>query len=225
MCAFQFLPNSLFSCIIVVSSRIYQIVMGTISKPSWSGFWVRLIDALRADGSSFKICEAEEDFRKFEVRQKLLLVCVLADTLFFSFFVNAVFVGRHFPSRLKCFLGWPGDNILSWQVKADFQLLTTVWPVFSMHCVRLEGLVFCTEFGLGFKAFSISVIHKILNDPVVTCSTGENWGTLMFIQGIKCQWGYSNFATWILLGNRRQDVLYHLTLRSKRNVVAHACLS
>lgn len=77
---------------------------------------MRLTGPLEAGGSSFKICEAEEDFRKFEVRQTFLFVYVLADTLFFSlsFFVNAVwFAGRHFPSRLKCFLGCPGGNILS----------------------------------------------------------------------------------------------------------------
>lgn len=45
----------------------------------------------------------------------------------FHFFVNAMlFAGRHFPSKLKCFLGWAGDIILSCQVKADFQLLTPV---------------------------------------------------------------------------------------------------
>lgn len=68
-----------------------------------------------ADGISFKICEAEEDFRKFGVRQTFVFVYALAVTLFFSFsfFVNAVLVaGRHFPSRLKYFLGWSGDTIL-----------------------------------------------------------------------------------------------------------------
>lgn len=51
---------------------------------------MRLTGALRADGRSFKICEAEKGIRKFGVRQTLLFVCVLfvyvlAVTLLFSF--------------------------------------------------------------------------------------------------------------------------------------------
>lgn len=177
-----------------------------------------------ADGSSCKICEAEEDFRKFGVRQTFLFVCVLVVT---SVFVNAMlFAGRHFPSRLRCFLGWPGDTILSWQVKTDFHLLTPVWlsgwtvwpagnlPVFSMHCVKQEVLgFFWNRIWIMFQGFQY------------TRAIQENWETLIFVQEIKYQWGCSNFATWILPGNRRQDVLYYLTVRSKRNIVAHACLS
>lgn len=36
--------------------------------------------------------------------------------------------GKHFPSRLEQFLGSPGDTILSWQVKAGFQLFASVRP-------------------------------------------------------------------------------------------------